>query len=478
MTSAIGVTSKIKLTEETIRDALYILMKRHALLSMCIRRNSDNMLHFYEMEVESVDLTVREDCSWEKVVEETRGFDQFDTAYGPLWRVIFMPNAKLEANTADCAVENETNSEADDELENTEFAHNSVVVFVQDHAINDGVGTVTLNKDFIFILNELLNGREIDAARPPPMPPQEYYINKNKRANIMIHFIKMLHLTLASFIPFAKIGMFVTNYSMLSNCFVKYCGLEKQRNREAKKTTRVQLRYLNLDETQMLVEKCKENECTVQGVIQAACNLALTKMMCDGGAKLPLTFFTGVPMDSRKRIIDGSYTNDCSEYGGFLFILHYTKHDKAMNMNVESFWNVARYSSKQVHYEITRYWKWLHHTGDFLTLMLDQGYALEKYWNYGRGFSPIVASTIGKFTFMGYQDDMLIKPSGIMFSVAGHTSGPIFGTYAITIDGKMSISSTYYPHVTSDAKAREFADLVVNYIRNVINESYKECEEN
>ena len=69
--------------------------------------------------------------------------DIFDSENGPLWKCIFLPNASINNNGAENLLK-----------------YNCALIFVQDHAINDGVGTVQMMKDFLFILNQLLAGKK------------------------------------------------------------------------------------------------------------------------------------------------------------------------------------------------------------------------------------------------------------------------------------------------------------------------------
>ena len=56
--------------------------------------------------------------------------------------------------------------------------YNCVVIFVQDHAINDGIGSVEMIKQFMSILNRLLDNRKVETSLSPPVLPTEYFLNQ------------------------------------------------------------------------------------------------------------------------------------------------------------------------------------------------------------------------------------------------------------------------------------------------------------
>ena len=85
-----------------------------------------------------------------------------------MWKCIFLPSATI-------------NNDSDDNL----LKYNSALIFVQDHAINDGVGTVLMMKNFMFILNQLLAGKKMETDLSPPVLPLEYFLNQKFPMNIM-----------------------------------------------------------------------------------------------------------------------------------------------------------------------------------------------------------------------------------------------------------------------------------------------------
>ena len=68
---------------------------------------------------------------------------------------------------------------------------------------------------------------------------------------------------------------------------------------------------------------------------------------------------------------------------------------------------------------------------------------------------PLLVSTLGSFS-ISESNTIFAKPTGFPFSVITTRFGPVFTTYAATLDDQMSITHSYYPHVTSKYIAREY----------------------
>ena len=67
----------------------------------------------------------------------------------------------------------------------------------------------------------------------------------------------------------------------------------------------------------------------------------------------------------------------------------------------------------------------------------------------------LMVSNMGKFT-VSVSNTSNAKPTGLVISVSGTANGPIFATYAATVDDQMSITHTYFPHVTNESMAKEY----------------------
>ena len=161
--NAFGITSSVPVTQDIINQTLTHLINIHTLFRMCIRRNKDGALSFYKMDTDTLNnikAEIRIDTDWKIAADEKREGNDFDFENGPLWKCIFLPNAAM-------------NNDLTEDL----LQHNCVVIFVQDHAINDGIGSVEMIKQFMSILNRLLDNRKVETSLSPPVLPTEYFLN-------------------------------------------------------------------------------------------------------------------------------------------------------------------------------------------------------------------------------------------------------------------------------------------------------------
>ena len=431
--NGLGITSSVPLTPTIINETLKHLMKMHTLLRMCIRKNEDGVLSFYKMAKNtsnSIEAEVREETDWETVIYlNQRKGDIFDSENGPLWKCIFLPNATIK-------------NDSDENL----LKYNSALIFVQDHAINDGVGTVFMMKNFMFILNQLLAGKKLETNISPPVLPLEYFLNQKFPMNVIKKCLIIFLQTLLSFECITSCIIWVKSKFETNILFER---LEGERNSKCVKTTRFHVHILKAKETKRLVQACRNNGCTVQGIIQAASNKALADILHARGVKGPVDLNTLVPVNLRRRLHDFSKQCKASTYVKGLKISQDTLH-----LNSKCIWSLARNFSEGIHANVenNRYLE---------PLLYVKCVMIERYFNrvkkIGRSTNNVslLVSSLGRFS-ISESNTVFAKPTGFPFSIITTTYGPAFITYAATFDDQMSITHTYYPHVTSEYITNEY----------------------
>ena len=88
------VDSNEQITTAKLEDAMTILVKRHALLRMCVRQ-VNGKFHWKEIEDLKMDIQVDSSTDWNLPFSQGVG-TAFDTENGPLWRIRLMPNVNSE----------------------------------------------------------------------------------------------------------------------------------------------------------------------------------------------------------------------------------------------------------------------------------------------------------------------------------------------------------------------------------------------
>lgn len=439
--NGLGITSSVPLTPTIINETLKHLMRMHTLLRACIRKNENGVLSFYKLPTETLNIIeteVREEADWENVVylSQKKG-DKFYFENGPLWKCIFLPNATI-------------NNDSDENL----LKYNSALIFFQDHAINDGVGTVLMMKNFMFILNQLLAGKKMETDLSPPVLPLEYFLNQKFPMNIMKKSLIIFFQTLLSFELITSCVIWVRN-KFTTNIFFQRLGLEGERNPQCEKATRCHVEIMKAKETKRLVQACRSNGCTVQGIIQAASNKALVDILLAHGVKGLVSLNTFVPVNLRRRMRDFTKQYQASTYAKGL-VMSYKIENDSLQLNSKCLWSLARKFSEAVHANVenNRYLEPLLHI-KCVVLILERFFNRVKKISRKANDVSLLVSTLGRFS-ISESNTIFAKPTGFPFSVITTRYGPVFTTYAATLDDQMSITHSYYPHVTSEYIAREY----------------------
>ena len=180
-----------------------------------------------------------------------------------------------------------------------------------------------------------------------------------------------------------------------TNIFFQQMGLEEERNPQCVKSTRCHVQIMKTKETRSLVQTCRKNGCTVQGIIQAVSNMAIADILHARGAKGPINVITCVPIDIRQRILDLSNQYQWSPYVKSLLIGHKTAKDSLL-FNSKLLWNLARNFCNTVHSQIEK-----------MPFLNSQCYihcmVLERYFNRVKKINrrandvSLVVSSLGRF---------------------------------------------------------------------------------
>ena len=157
------IGSERKLSLDLIKRSSAEWIKRHQMLRARIATDSVFYRHAYFVEVNNenlINLPVKQVVGddW-KLLHEDQMMEAFDSTSGLLWRLAFAPNinhgfmskmtpANIQRGMGDML----PNEDCD------KFGFENVLVFRFLHCFTDGVGGISLIKDFIDVLNYLLTG--------------------------------------------------------------------------------------------------------------------------------------------------------------------------------------------------------------------------------------------------------------------------------------------------------------------------------
>ena len=460
ITTAWGITSTKPITTSVVNQTLRNLINKHDLLTMCIRKSADTVPHFCKMDsdvLDNIEAVICLDEQWESAVEKTRDPEVFDSEKGPLWKCIFLPNASICHNNAQ-------------DLQN----YSCVIIFVLDHAITDGRGTVQILNDFITILDQNLLGKALNTEFSPPIQPLEYFLEKSYPLSFMQRTLVLLGQILCSFEFVVKFIIWVEN-TWFPNYFIQQFGLERKKNPKSRKTTQVHLQILNKQETRNVIVSCKKNGCSVQGALQAASTIAMLQIFNENRKKSPKRIKTIVPIDMRRRLTDFPLDSQSLSFSKHVVPdVRYGSMWDFPRCNASDFWKLARDSTRAIHLNIERN-EFLYPRVYIIPPLLEQHFDLLRE-NLIRDDTMLLVNSLGKFSLPHCN----VKLTGFLFGTCGTDFGPIFVTYAATIDNILSITHSYHPHVTSEESSRQYICNFESILKSIIkeDENMNSCTKN
>ena len=436
MINAFGITSSLPITQDVINQTLKHLMNTYTLFRMCIKTNEDGVLCFCKMGTDTLNnikAEIRIDTDWKIAVDELRDNHIFDFETGPLWKCIFLPNATINDN-----------------LGENPLQHNCVVIFIQDHSINDGIGSVEMMQTFMLILNELLDENEVDTHLSPPVLPMDYSLDLMHR-NALKNILILLGQTLLTFKCMKCFLDWILDQSLPKQSDEQVVS-DKDRKLQGEKTTRTDLKILGKKETRKLIQACKNNGCTVQGAIQAASNVALLRAFDTHGIKRPLDLKNCVPMDLRKRLPKILPGFQLGSYGySKSIVLDFE--EGVIQADAERLWKFARQITEVVRAKVK----------ELLPLPMEM-YILsgctDRYFDRLMKLDmmrhhSLLISSLGRFTVPDSATTHA-RPVGFLFSTSASRFDLMFTAYAVTINDQLSISHSYYPHTTSASMTKDY----------------------
>ena len=450
---AVVFRSKSQIQASVLKRAMELLMKRHPLLRMCIRKNQDGEYCLQKMENVHLDLCQLDSEDWRNVMEESL-LEKFDSENGPLWRVTFLPNAKYEPQTLS------------DISDVTSHPHEYICIFNFHHAIIDGMSRYNLIGEFTTYVSKLNNNEEPKVTSMAMLPPLDFYLGKCVTLKWYHHFMKLV-LELLCIIPrFPAFAISAMSKMSGGNPFTRKFGVEIERNPQIQPRTKIIPVEFTKDETSCLLKKCKEFHTTVQGAVQIAAGVAMVTMMEE--QECEVEFFVTI---NARPFLKSSVSND--------YVGSYISAISCNNMVCVSpignkFWIMARNASEDLHARLRK--------NEHIESMMKFTYCfpsafvramVEKEKNKDeksgqRTKHLIVFTNLGNCKFLdGSPDDDVILQARFNCT-AEHQQGAVFANNLATFNGKLFWTFVYYSNITSDETAQKCVGLVKATILNAI----------
>ena len=438
ITSALLVDSTQELKQDDLRRALGLLTKRYPLLRMRIKETADEVF-FEEMEDhDKVDFDLLDHITADNWVQGTEGElngDHFDITSGPLWRVKLLKENFSEGK------------------------YKNAVVFTFMHVICDALSIFALQRKLLEFLNSLSSGQEVEAESLPLRPPLESLAD-------VVHPSTKEKILFSSFFKFQQTKAFLVKPK---NLFLSIYPPVARKDPAVTKKTSLLARSLTEEETKLLINRCKENRCTVHGLITASTHLAIARILHRGkhDLKSPVSLESSYTISLRKDCVP-KLSNE--EFGAYMTASGLTITVPPVEPNdKQGFWEFARECSRKVHAQLD--------SGKYRNLpKLYQCVDVRSYckmsnidFNEGRRVQILNITNCGALETK-QAEDVRYKFAGWYFGLRGTKTSHLFGNNIMTIDGRLYWAVEYFPHVTIMKQAEEVFDSTLEVIKQACQE--------
>ena len=448
--------SKKPIQASVVKTAMELLMKRHPMLRMCIKKNQDGDYWLKKMENFHVDLRQLGTEDWRSVMEESL-LEKFDGENGPLWRVSFLPNARYEPETGS------------DVSYKTSYPHECICIFGFHHIIIDGASCSRMCGEFISYMSKLNRNEKPEVKSMPMLPPIDAYVDEVVPFKCYHHLMKLALELLCSipFFPVSKMGKLMRGMSGEGNAFTRKYSVEIQRNPQIQPRTKIIPVELTKEQTSTLLKKCKEHHTTVQGAVQTAAGVAVVTMLGEQEFEVESNITVNARPFFKSKVPN--------EYAGPYVGLLQSKNMVVTSPDAKTFWIMAKSTSEDIHAKLKKN----KHIEMLLTfysmsplfrqMMSGERKTKAKDDTAGKRSRHLVAfNNLGycKFLDASPDDDIILRAR--FGCSAQHQQGPIFCNNLATFNGQLFFAFIYFSNITSDTTAQTYADLVKGTILKAI----------
>ncbi|XP_041378383.1 uncharacterized protein LOC121390595 [Gigantopelta aegis] len=432
------VSSKHPLSSAQVQTAAEMLTHRYQLLRSRVDDSDPAKPCFVPMDNFTVPMETIDSTSWQDVLEE-RVMSRYNTTTGPLWSVRFLPKVQYKVGL-------------DSEVEDAEYPFLCGVVFGFHHVIIDGCSRIRLADHFLTYLDDVIKGVDTPVEPMKMQPAMEYYIADE----ITPGFLFQLSVLITKFVMSIP-GVYSLCLMLFGkrNIYTETCGLEEERNPNVGKKTCIIPMEFSREDTSRLLTKCRENNATVHGAVQASVSVAFAKLLQEGEITKEMELPAGCTINLRPFITGTPVSADClGSYFVPMFVMQTIKPR-------EDFWKMASRATEQVK-------KGLQQGPANIFMKMCAFMVLLNLSKDGRFIVVSALTNLGNCKFLERTLQSKVKFRAMHSCTAEHHIGPIFSTRVITFNGQLFWTICYYTNVTSRERAIEFAESVKETLKTAL----------
>ncbi|XP_070567816.1 uncharacterized protein [Ptychodera flava] len=441
------VESKVKISFDILRGATLLLSRRYPLLRSKVTRKLDSTgkkdSYFYreiEKEENLVDIRVVDDVDWQET-QVTDGEILYDTENGPLWRVWLLKSVEITPEESETGHPFRTN-----------------IVFGYHHAIMDGNTGMKLIDQLLTYLEMIQDGSagRIEVESLPLMPSQYDKLP----AWLIPRYMQCPLWRKSKLVTRALKEMF--NFK---NLYIKHHSSEIAKNSNIAKQAKILPVVIPRSVTSKILTLSKQNGISVHGAITAASAVAMVRLVFGDNIPAKITIPTLLYVNMDRYLPSNAGDNHA---GAFFIAVEMPIKVPKVN-NCEDFWNLAKMCHQHVHQmldgdalSVAKMCKYLYDTLglDPIRMVKNNDKTPD-----GRCRALFALSNLGRCDFVTRESGRAFELVGSYACTAGKF-GPIFSCYILTLRGKIHLSMVYYTHITSQARAHEYANLLVGALQD------------
>ncbi|XP_013420183.1 uncharacterized protein LOC106180675 [Lingula anatina] len=273
---SVWINTKTHVPDDTWERSLILLQKNFPTLRLRVVQQ-DVKRHFKFMDDPHVDFEAQnlsKHDDWKDLYENLLQV-RFDTVNGPLWKAKIL---RLPHSTG-----------KKEGVEDSEFGHASILMFVFHHCITDGKSNIIMLSRLVHILNAVIGGEAVEENDITTLKPTTEHLIPKENLKLRLKDAK-------------EIGREIYNNIFPSeNLFLKKFPAPQLHEEDTGRTRVVPLK-LSVIETENLLAKCKEHRSTVNGIFVSAASIAMSRLINEGSTPRPMNFNTMTSVTFRRYI--------------------------------------------------------------------------------------------------------------------------------------------------------------------------------
>ncbi|XP_013408176.1 uncharacterized protein LOC106172123, partial [Lingula anatina] len=314
--------SKSPLSVDLIHQAAALLQEIMPLLRLCVVKELDGKYFFELKDTVTVPLEVSNETDWRKEQDEMMKV-VYNLKTGPLWKMRFLPTVCRELALGDTRKEGNP--------------YKSAVIFGIDHVLTDGFTNMSICRQFLKILNGLIDGGQPDKTPHTKIDPSLVdLMPQSEKAFGWMDYLVVAKFIWNTMFSKPKPNIFAVRYPLVDTY--------------PSHTFSISTDGLSKEETRLLRKMCRLQQTTVNGAFTAAASTATAWMIYGRNKSQGDIQENTVAVEQTVNMRRFCETEEGKNALGVLFLSTLISVTLSpSNDNPKALWDAARSTSSQMH---------------------------------------------------------------------------------------------------------------------------------